>query len=217
MPVRRYGALAFSLWLAACGVQVQNLEDNVFNVLGNDCRGRDLLQSGFRTTVDGEVGIVTTLHGVVGCRAVAAENATERGRGLEIAMVDVSRDVAFLSSDALRTDRSLRVSASPPSVAGADAVPIRDLATADQLAALTDRRSPRPEIVVFHRAGSSHHDNFGAPVLDGAGAIVGVENGVDGASGSLGWVVAYQGIEWTPPVQNEPEMDRLASLSSPLW
>ena len=215
--MRRCGQLAVSLWLSACAVQAQTIEDNVFRVLGTDCRGRDLVESGFRTTVDGEVGIVTTLHGIVGCAAVVADNGTERVGGLEIARVDVARDVAFLSSETLRTDRALPVSASPRPVAGAESVPIMDLATADQLAALTDRRSPKPEILVFHLARGPHQPNFGAPVLDGAGSIVGVENGVAGPSGSIGWVVAYEGIEWTPPVQNEPEMDRLASLRSPLW
>ena len=198
-------------------VQTQHPDANVFRVVGRDCRSRDHAQAGFRTTVDGTVGIVTTLHGVVGCREVSAENSSEGVRGLEITRVDVPRDVAFLSSSTLRTDRALSHAALPPSMATVDALPIRDLVTVDQLAALADRRSPKPEVFVRHLTGGVRPQSFGAPVLDPAGFVVGMENGVTGPSGAVAWVVAFQDLEWTPPVQNETEIDRLAGLTSPLW
>ena len=214
-PVNRAALLVCSLWLSACGTQAQNLHDNMFKVLGSGCRAREFVQSGFRTTIDREVGIVTTLHGVIGCRAVSAESEAEHVSGLYLSMVDVSRDVAFLTSDALRTDRSLRAAAGPSSIARAEAVAIGDLATSDQLTLLADRGSPRPEIVVFRP--STSRPDFGAPVLDAAGSIIGVENGLAGEAGVVGWVIAYQSIDWIPPVQDETQVDRLASLSTPLW
>ncbi len=215
--MRRCGRLAFSLWLLAGIGQAQERDDRVFTVVGHDCLGRDLVRSGFRAIVDGEVGIVTTLHGVVGCRAVFAEDGGERVSGLEIASVDVSRDVAFLSRETPSTARFLRAGVGPPSIGGSRTVPIAALVPADELAVLGDRRSPRPEVAVFGPTRTSNPRDFGAPVLDAAGAVVGVENGVAGAFGPIGWVIPWQDIEWSPPVQNETEVDRLASQRSPLW
>jgi hypothetical protein len=215
--VIRHAALVCSLSLMACGAPAREFEDNLFKVVGNGCRAREFVQSGFRIIIAGQVGIVTSLHGVVGCRSVSAENRSERVAGLYLELVDVSRDVAFLSSDTLRTDRSLRATAGQAPLAGTDAVAIRELVTMEQVAALTDRRSPRPEVLVLRRSDGSRPPDFGAPMLDATGAIVGVENGLAGETGTVGWVVAYRSIEWIPPVQDETEVDRLASLSTPLW
>ena len=122
IQVRPVVALTVWLWLSADIVQAQARHEHVFSIEAHDCRGRDLRQTGFRTLVDGVVGIVTTLHGVVGCGSVEAENGRDRLRGLGITRVDVSRDAAFLSSDSMQGEGMLRAASDPAPMTDVEAV-----------------------------------------------------------------------------------------------
>ncbi len=239
IQVRPVVALTVWLWLSADIVQAQARHEHVFSIEAHDCRGRDLRQTGFRTLVDGVVGIVTTLHGVVGCGSVEAENGRDRLRGLGITRVDVSRDAAFLSSDSMQGEGMLRAASDSAPMTDVEAVGpgasvaleprrrltfrvghavrVAEIVSGDTAAALRERRSPDPGILVFSLAEAADRHDFGAPILNPAGLVVGVENGVLDGTGTAGWVVASRDIEWTPPVQNETQMDRLAALSAPLW
>ena len=202
-------------------------------VIGHDCRGRDFRRSGFAATVGTERGIVTTLHAVVGCRSVSAQIGAATASNLLVTMVDVARDVAFLTSgDVLPApllgstptpvnrpagthateDRSLVVD-----LRQAPAVELASLVSPDDFATLRERRSPDPRIPIYAATAAGAPEVFGAPVFDAAGAIVGVRNGVRPATGPIGWVVPLDEIEWMPPVQNETAMDRLAALTTLLW
>jgi hypothetical protein len=206
-------------------------EPVVVTVVGHDCRGRDFDRSGFAATVGRERGIITTLHGVVGCRSVSAQRGAATTSSLLVTMVDVARDVAFLTSvdDSVAvlgpTPRPVDRSTAKPVddravVVDLGQAPVSDLASivgGDDLTAIRERRSPDPRIRVHAPAAAGAPDTLGTPVIDAAGTIVGVRNGITRAARPLSWVLPLDELNWMPPVQNETEMDRLATLTTLLW
>lgn len=216
--MRRLALLAILLWMPAASVEAQEVSGAVLRVTGHGCQGPDRIQSGFMAMVDGEAGVVTTLHGVVGCSSVVADGTGWRAEGLDIARVDVGRDVAFLTGDTLRGARLERGPPGKGARPGLETVAVRSILPDDVRSAVADRRSPSLQTLVLAWPTAEGPPDFGAPVVDAAGSIVGVENGVHAAVGLIAWIVPYRDIQWMPPVQNETEMDRLATLSTaPLW
>jgi hypothetical protein len=204
----------------------------VVTVVGHDCRGRDFERSGFAATVGRERGIITTLHAVVGCRSVSAQRGAATASNLVVTMVDVGRDVAFLTSADDSLTALLASTPAPVDRSGAKPAddramvvdlrkaPLLDLASivwGDDLTALRERRSPDPRIRVRDAAAAGAPETLGAPAVDAAGAIVGVRNGITRAARPVSWVLPLDELDWMPPVQNETEMDRLATLTTLLW
>ena len=228
---RGLAPLTFGL-LASAGVLATG-PDGEMTVIGRDCRGRDFRRSGFAATVGREDGIITTLHAVVGCRTVSAEIGAATATNLLVTLVDVARDVAFLTSSDVplstlfepaprRVDRRTGAPAAEDHALVVDLrrVPVAALGSivsADDLAVLRDRRSPDPRITIHAAAAAGAPEILGAPVFDAAGAIVGVRNGITRVTSPTSWVVPLDEIDWMPPVQNETAMDRLAALTTVLW
>jgi len=75
---------------------------DVFKINASDgCVNTQL--TGFRIRVGKKVGIVTALHGVVGCKKITAKGHYKH---LKIDQVDIERDVAFLYSEELKQSLS---------------------------------------------------------------------------------------------------------------
>jgi hypothetical protein len=219
--------------LAETAVELATGAEPDVTVTGHDCRGRDFRRSGFAATVGNERGIITTLHAVVGCRSVSARIASATASNLLVTMVDVSRDVVFLTSgDVLagplpgsaptpvNRPAGMRAAEDRSFVVDLRRAPVAELASivsADDLATLRERRSPDPRITIYAATAAGAPEIFGAPVFDAAGAIVGMRNGITRATGPTSWVVPLDEIDWMPPVQNETAMDRLAALTTLLW
>ena len=103
-------ARAAPLWIMLAAVtmprsalgQASAYNDAIFKVHAGNCERepRSTTQSGFLTLVDDQLGVVTALHGIVGCdtgrNGIRASNEAEDLRGLRITKVDVKRDLAFL-------------------------------------------------------------------------------------------------------------------------
>lgn len=197
----------------------QPVSQFVYQVRATECgagqKGRRL--TGFREA--GRRGIVTALHGVVGCENVTASNAQDsRNLGqLRIVQVDVARDLAVLSSAPLSSGGTegiplgqlpspgspLRVFGYPH---GIPSVLVSNLSMRQQaqvrlstllplsmpLAEFRERNSPRPDILVLSIEGHLTVGHSGAPILNGTGQLVGVANGglAMGAS-EITWAIPY--------------------------
>ena len=82
----------------------------VFHVEAAGCKAPPdrRAQPGFR--LRGQRGIVTALHGVVGCSQITARRAegeSQAIRGLTVELVDIEHDAALLRSPAFRDDAGL--------------------------------------------------------------------------------------------------------------
>ena len=70
------------------------------------CQPRNNVLSGFAATVADVRGIVTALHGVVGCQRITAFNLSHSYANVRLERVNVRLDAAFLTSPELRTSPS---------------------------------------------------------------------------------------------------------------
>ena len=79
---------------------------HIFRIQSEACRQQPSSKSltGFR--LQGAPGIVTALHGVVGCGRLTARSAQETFTGLTIAKVDIDRDLVLLWSPKLGANGS---------------------------------------------------------------------------------------------------------------
>ena len=75
--------------------------DDCGEVFRVECPAQGTVLTGFKMRVGGSIGIVTALHGVVGCPDLTAFNLHDSYPGLRVARVDLSLDAAFLISAAL--------------------------------------------------------------------------------------------------------------------
>ena len=153
---------------------------------------------------------------------------------LLVAMVDVRRDVAFLLTDDAANPLAAAATASTSAsrfegrgvprnqaleidLRRALTASIASVADVVDLPTLAERRSPDPALTIHAPAAGDAPEVLGSPALDTAGTVVGMRNGITRAARPLSWVVALDEIDWMPPIQNETEMDRLATLTTVLW
>jgi hypothetical protein len=67
------------------------------------CKPENRIFSGFDGNVDGVPGIITALHGVVGCNKMLASNLTDSYSDLSLGKVNIRKDLAFLTSSKLKS------------------------------------------------------------------------------------------------------------------
>ncbi|MBN4056103.1 trypsin-like peptidase domain-containing protein [Rhodothermus sp. AH-315-K08] len=194
-------------------------------------------QSGVLLEIDGEVGILTALHGVVPCFAgdfnIFNPSALCTG---QLRSVDIARDLAFLSCQSAQLpepltlgDRELPALADA-TVAGypllMQMVRGRQVTTAKppysridatgaiNNVALTDRVSPAPSTRVLHINGPVARGDSGGPVISD-GQVVGIVNG--GMSGGLfgmAWAISTtDGIDLQPKENQLPELRRISVMN----
>jgi hypothetical protein len=189
--------------------------------------------TGFLARVDGRVGIVTALHGVVGCSRIAAFNLSRAYRDLRITKVDIASDAAFLVSSQL--DRSgqgidysnqyqneeLRVLGYPQGLGyqfshrvEPNIPPLRPLSTTlsdDYRLELEDRGSPDVRKTILSLSGAIQHGYSGAPILTWSGEVVGIANGgLKSGSVDIGWAMLVGQMRWVDAGTQQAELERLS-------
>lgn len=198
----------------------------------------DRLLTGFGANVAGVPGIVTALHGVIGCNRISGFNLTQDFSDLQIRKVNVRLDAAFLTSARLSGGTAFGLVKSPD-FAGTDLrvvgypqglqyqlshsvgvqvrplVHLKELLPPSILLELEKRKSPHPEEIVLSLTGSVQNGYSGAPVLAEQGGVVAVVNGgLGGGTLNIGWAIPYGNITWQEPGDYQSDLNRLAGVGS---
>lgn len=196
---------------------------HIYRISAGECTSRSdaIAQTGFR--VNGLSGIVTALHGVVGCRSVTASSGDDVLNDLEIVKADIARDIALLWSPRLAERSPVGLVAAPRGdVTGQDGLQVIgypkgvfkprpttkiDILDRAQLAdllppgqdfnALTKRASPAIDIDVLSIQAPLVPGHSGAPLLNREGRVLGVVNGgLDLGRIDMAWAIPWQDIQW---------------------
>lgn len=169
-------------------------------------------------------GIVTALHGVLGCKTITAQPG---GNGptfdnLIIGKVDIKRDVALLWSESLNQTQAqgLEILLSPKAndyiglqvigypfglfrqkptvdVKVTELTELGNLLPEEAMPAIGKRASPALDIKVFSVQAHLVPGHSGAPLMTQAGRVMGVGNGgIDLGRVEMAWVIPWSAIEW---------------------
>lgn len=231
--------LALFVTLRAWGQQ-----ENLFSIIANNCPYQQGAHSltGFR--LKGQAGIVTALHGVVGCSVKAqSDGQVILRQKLDILAVDVAADIALLSSSELRRlpDQGFRSAPAARVLGGAKVTvwghplgvtlkntnltvrrpPIELLRTfltdPDLRERMLQRDSPSPKLGVLSLDGILLPGDSGAPILDDQGRVIGVANGgLQGGLGGLNWAIPIDSIDWQRADGNQ-RLNQLKHMNSSLF
>ena len=199
------------------------INDEVYRVHGQTCgpNSKSFVQSGFRATVNGQKGLVTALHGIVGCQhASARQGELSCISDLQLTMVDVARDVAFFSSQQLATIEGSGLKGTAPPGEGQlqvvgypwgvmtqrshevayHEVPVEtlDFLPPSMQVSFDKRQSPALEIKVLSLKGMIQPGYSGAPVLDEKQQVIGIANGgLAGGFAQINWAIPFSDIQWS--------------------
>lgn len=196
--------------------------------------------SGFVMKRGQQVGILTSLHGVAGCRFISARSQTIHVSSLHIVDVDVARDAAWLVSPLLKAETAsvepLESSSSVtddlwlvgfplgveypqvtrlepqyvPRPVLADLLPMGS----DERVTLAQRNSPTLGSRVLSTRGVMAPGHSGGAVLNAAGQVVAVAcGGLRGGAYGVNWSIPLADIAWSPSVLRQQELARLAVAS----
>ncbi len=191
--------------------------------------------------MQGTNGIVTALHGVVGCRIVSAQQSGSHGiviQNLRIADVDIDRDIAVLNADQAQL-------ADVPTLAKAEETDPReglkawgfpmdvrepfdtDVAmrsvqftswndmTPEVRAALRERGSPRANVRMLSIQGPLTTGHSGSPIVNGDGAVIGITNGgLAGGTVDISLAAPVWDLSLRPAATFRDELQRLGKLES---
>ncbi|MCP3683077.1 MAG: trypsin-like peptidase domain-containing protein, partial [bacterium] len=170
-------------------------------------------------------GIITALHGVVGCKIITAmlSNSDSTFTNLKIQQVDIKRDTALLYSPEMAyktlpegfSSLSTKLSYDNVYVIGyplgiTESIISRDLRIRDKAyrqlesllppdskKVLAERQSPSLDVDVISIEGHLLHGHSGAPVLNSKDQIIGIANGgLNDGSAEIVWAIPWQDIEW---------------------
>jgi len=197
----------------------------VYRIKSGQCSQEpsDRIQTGFR--VKGQIGIVTALHGVVGCPSITAQpgDGTKTFTNLVIGKVDIRRDMALLwSSDLANISADGFEIISRPSIADtvdlqlvgypwgmADQQPLYNIVFAqeaplvkilpggDPQEHMADRRSPALDVKVYRLQADIVPGHSGAPLMTQSQYILGVGNGgLDLGRVGWSWAIPLHAVEW---------------------
>jgi streptogramin lyase len=207
--------------------------DDCGDVFRIECPAQDRVLTGFRAWVEGQLGIITALHGVVGCPKITAFNLTTSYRDLRIGKVDIARDTAFLISSEL--DRAgeglqfsneyqgedLRIVGYPQALGyqfshrvEPNVPPLRPLLTtlpdAERLE-LERRGSPDVGQTILSLSGAIQNGYSGAPILTWEGRVIGVANGgLRSGSVDIGWAMPIGQMRWENAQMRQNELTKLS-------
>jgi hypothetical protein len=177
----------------------------VYRLVCEGPSGRRTLTA-FHATVGGKTGLVTALHGAVGCEQLRARNLSGQPTSLSLTAVDLPRDAALLTGAGLAgdgltvapgwVDPDVRVVGYSSSITGQydhaltlDAItlrPLHQILEPSAHPAIESRRSPSLDTDFFSLAGPLSPGYSGAPILTPDGRVIGVANG--GNAGGIAWV-----------------------------
>jgi hypothetical protein len=188
-----------------------------------ECPARAIALTGFKGQANGMIGIVTALHGVVGCPDLLAYNLQDSYRGLRISAVDIPNDAAFLTSAELQSERGepltaasgyrgedLRVVGYPQALTyqlshrvETHLTPLRfleEILPADVRNDLASRGSPEVDQEVFSLAAAIQEGHSGAPILSWGGEVVGIaDGGLRSGTVDVGWAIPVWNLHWQDP------------------
>jgi hypothetical protein len=231
-------ALGSDLLVSRAGAQLADTVP-VFEIIAYGCAAapRDRRLTGF--VVNGVSGIVTALHGVVGCRVVNARGRTRGFSRVEVEGVDVTHDVAVLRSaevqNALNSGSIRPQRRGPVPAALSDVVAlgypialarphVRDLKIEQREKRIQDllpqgdpiynmlsrRRSPTPTTGIVSLNGFLQPGHSGAPIMDSAGRVFAIANGGIRGEG-IGWAIPIDSIRIAPTSQARAVLGSLAA------
>lgn len=207
--------------------------DDCRSVVRIECPAQQRVLTGFKARVDGQAGIVTALHGVVGCPVLTAFNLKDVYSGLRIARVDLALDAAFLSSEKLKNEtdvlptlqglqnEELRVVGYPQGLQfqfshriERQIPPFRHLfevLPAAERNELQKRGSPDIQRTIMSLSGAIQNGYSGAPILTWAGSVAGIANGgLRGGTVDIGWAMPIWEVHWEDASARANELTALA-------
>jgi len=235
MLMRRLMLILCTLALLRVGeLWAADLSSSVVRVVASFEGAERAVSTGFFFSVDGQVGIVTTLHGVVGAHKIVAANESRGEVELRLARIDLGKDLAFLAVDRKEVDSQTllaadwsekavsRVVGYPQGITtqlshplGLHEIPrtqLRALLPPRLLAQLRRRNSPDPEIEVLSVRGRLQHGYSGAPILNVDGRVVAVGSGglADGFA-DINWAIPLSSARWANIAEVASELRRLST------
>jgi S1-C subfamily serine protease len=194
--------------------------------------------TGFR--LEGLEGIITVLHGIVGCKKIRIFNdAGEINfKNLELVKADIQHDVALLHSVKFK---NFKVSGLPAAegqstyeelyIIGYPLGMLSSLITShinirmppikklwslippSLIRAMKNRQSPSIEVNVLSLEGSVLPGQSGAPLLNGENQVVGIINGgLRGGTVGVSWAIPLKDIQFQPVDAIREELVRLSNL-----
>jgi hypothetical protein len=200
------------------------ISPHIYQIVVAGCEGlpKQRTQTGFR--VYGIPGIITALHGVVGCKTVSAvpSDNSPAYADLQIDQVDLARDVVLLSSDRLHNVRGIGFQVgvakklmglstighplgltmqlrSRIELRSPPRMPLGDLVPPAVYHLITKRSSPAAHISVLSVEGHLTAGHSGAPLLDAETHVVGVANGgLQGGTVEIAWAIPWEDLELRP-------------------
>lgn len=201
-----------AVWIIVSPSYAQHPND-IYRVEAADCPdGRNAVQTGF--VKNGFDGILTALHGVVGCKIIRARSAAAKPYPLlKVSKVDIERDVALLTSNNSNDvftpntnmeffepdpsskahvwgfPRGISLYETPLSIPGLYHIrQLDDLVPAQQRSAMKSRNSPSLESEVVSVNGNLMPGHSGAPIFSETGKIIGIANGgISEGEFGIGW------------------------------
>ncbi|RIK40157.1 MAG: hypothetical protein DCC55_15855 [Chloroflexi bacterium] len=201
-----------------------------------DVEPRQRVQTGFR--VKRQKGIITALHGVLGCSTITAQPGGN-GRSfanLKVVAVDISRDLALLRSDEMAQSDSggldevptfttgelivvgyprLVASQRPTTVKAEYIEPLYNLLPEQVIPYLRRRSSPMLDLDVYSVEGHLAPGHSGAPLITRDWRVVAIGNGgLDVGRVEMAWAVPVHAIAWKPVTQAgiAAELKKLATM-----
>lgn len=207
--------------------------DDCRDVFRVECPSQGRVATGFLARVQGQTGIITALHGVVGCSQITAFNLGPAYRDLRIRKVDIARDAALVVSPELNLageglqfssqyqNEQLRVLGYPQGLGHqfshrveTNLPPLRPLRTTlpdAQRIELEERGSPDVGQTILSLSGAIQHGYSGAPILTWAGSVVGVANGgLKAGSVDIGWAMLIDHMRWDDARTKQNELNKLS-------
>jgi hypothetical protein len=220
-----YIFLSFLLLFMSSPVMAQDNE-GVFRILLTNCgtQGGGFVQTGFRSKWNSKEGIVTALHGVVGCsKYYATQKGADQGiylDDLELDGLDFARDIAFLSSRKLSGIEGSALKMAPydlykdrlevigypdgttkqiSNTLGYHKNPLTKLGDwHPQVTSMCkQRKSPGCNVdVLLVREDPLIPGHSGAPILNQHNQVVGIaDGGIKGGYALLNWIIPYKDVD----------------------
>lgn len=197
---------------------------HIYKIAAANCETgpAERVQSGFR--VRNGVGIITALHGVLGCKTIIAEPGGDGQafHSLIIGKVDIRHDVALLWSKELASAPVVGLAAITETltinvaetyqvigypfglfrqkptidVKILERTALGNLLPNEAIIAITDRDSPAIDVEVLSVQAHLVPGHSGAPILNHQGQVVGIGNGgLDLGRVEMGWAIPWDGID----------------------
>ncbi len=212
----------------------------VFRVMLTNCNSnKGFAQTGFRGNWNGQDGIITALHGVVGCNKYKIMQESESEpisiSDLELLAVDIDRDIAFLSSKRFREIPGTPLNPTPYNILNDGKLtvigypngaleqfdnkldyyknPLRLLGKWHEAVKnmCFQRKSPSCNInVLLVRDDPLIPGHSGAPIFNQYNEVVGIANGgLKEGYALLNWIIPYANVKLEPKNKYQKEINRL--------